>query len=178
MIDRTRLADIAVRESILIVLSVVGAILFINHQVLYFDGSPPSSVAWTAYAGSTLVIYAFGRAISVAAGMRTGFQSGDGSTCPECGAELRGETPRRVRSPPDHVHRVERAARPIPVTSQAESMLTVAPVNPPAPVLDDVVEALVLRLLALAETPQRSNFVNPPPSAIRPPPPDRIREAR
>src|SRR3990172_8822058 len=104
MIDRVVVARTALREATLVVLSVAGAVLFLNHQVLYFDGSPLSSAGWTAYAVSTLAIYVFVRTVVLVAGEPPSRPITQGR-CPQCGYPLgeatpRGAPPTSAPSPP------------------------------------------------------------------------------
>jgi hypothetical protein len=179
MIDRERLIDIAFREGLLLVLSVLGATLFLNHQVLYMDGTRPGPVGWPAYAVSTLVIYGFAHAVSFVVGVRTGTASEGEGVCPECGQPLRAQPAGDVASPRHRPHVAPLIARPIPASPMAQLLPSWSPVNPPAPVIDDVVEALLLRvMMGTPRKPSTATNASPSPE-LSPPelasPVDRVR---
>ncbi len=170
MIDRERLTDIAFHEGLLLVLSLLGATLFLNHQVLYMDGTRPGPVGWPAYAASTLVLYGFAHAVSFVASVRPGTaQEGEG-VCPECGQPLRAEPSGDIGSPRHRPHVAPRIALPIPASPMAQPLPSLSFVNPPAPVIDDVVEALLLRVMM--GTPRKPSASTNASSSSELPPPE------
>ncbi|HKZ64366.1 MAG TPA: hypothetical protein VJ400_07985 [Thermoplasmata archaeon] len=165
MIDRVVVARAALREATLVVLSVAGAVLFLNHQVLYFDGSPPSSAGWTAYAVSTLAIYLFVRTVVLVAGGPPSRPLTQGR-CPQCGYPLGEATLRGV----PHTSAHSRAGALIPLSMPerrpANPALALGLVNPSAPIADEVVDALLMRVVM--GTPQESATARSAQSERRP----------
>ena len=171
MIDRVVVARVALREATLLVLCVLGAILFLNHQVLYFDGSPPSSVGWPSYVASTLVIYGFVQGVSLVATRRSVRIPSGPARCPECGQPLEGDSPSRALRVPDHPHRTTPNSQPATEARAVPPALASSLVNPPAPLADEVVDALLLRVVM--GTPYEAKSVRSQPSKD-PPPSDRL----
>ncbi len=90
-----RLANLAVRELLLLGLLASAAVLFINHGLLYFTGdTTPRSTRPEAYVVTTLVLYVFVRGTFLVLGLRPPRVHGDLVLCPECGQELEDATPK------------------------------------------------------------------------------------
>ena len=138
MVQRARLVHIALREGSFLSLSVVGAILFLNHQILYMAGDGPSVLPWSAYVASTAVIYAFVRGMFFVGEMRVPRAGQDPSVCPECGQPLADGTPFALRPttvPPPHP---SHAARPASVTAHIRLARPIVPPPPPLASVEDV----------------------------------------
>lgn len=131
MADRGRFAYVALREALFLFLSLSGAVLFLNHQILYLSGDRPSSLPWPAYALSTILIYAFVRGIVLAGTMYVPPRVPDPTVCPECGRPFEDGTPVGARwlraapasptetSQPHPVSATVPIARPIPTRTAA-----------------------------------------------------------
>jgi len=147
MVNGVRFVHIALRETSFLALSGLGAILFLNHQILYMTGDKPSSLSWLAYAASTAVIYAFIRGMFYVGGMRVSRKSEDPSVCPECGQPLADGTPasasmRRGESPHPGSH-----ARPTATALRVALARPIISSAPAAPIPEDVVNPSLDRLL-------------------------------
>lgn len=140
MVDGTRLAHIAVREGLFIVLSATGAVLFLNHDVFYLEPRRMISFPVQAYAIVTLAILGFVRALAIVAGMRAP-RTGEWQ-CPECGHWIEDRShsaqpnprpsPARRELPGPALARALPVARP-PLASLSLLSLSspIAVVNPP-----------------------------------------------
>jgi|RifCSP13_1_1023834.scaffolds.fasta_scaffold15165_2 hypothetical protein len=161
MVHGVRFVHIALRETSFLALSGLGAILFLNHQILYMTGDKPSSLSWLAYAASTAVIYAFIRGMFYVGGMRVPRTSEDPSVCPECGQPLADGTPATAS--------MRKGGSPLP-GSQARptaTALRVALARPiissaSAPIPEDVVNpSLDMLLQRLIDNPPAATLENP-----------------
>jgi hypothetical protein len=175
MAQRSRLAHIAVREASFLSLSILGAILFLNHQILYMTGEKPSALSWTAYVASTVVIYGFVRGIFFAGEMRVPRAGEDPSVCPECGQPLADGTPFVTRMAPRETPH-EAHSRPAVGVPQVRLLRPIVSSAPPLPVGEDVVNPSLESILQrLTENPP-TRFVNSGPSGSggipAPPPPE------
>ncbi|MGI0149377.1 MAG: hypothetical protein ACREDF_07595 [Thermoplasmata archaeon] len=151
MVQRARLVHIALREGSFLSLSVVGAILFLNHQILYMAGDGPSVLPWSAYVASTAVIYAFVRGMFFVGEMRVPRAGQDPSVCPECGQPLADGTPLALRPTAGPLPHPSHAARPASVTAHIRLARPIVLPPPPLASVEDVVnpslEALLQRLM-------------------------------
>jgi len=167
MVQRLRLAHIALREGSFVSLSVLGAILFLNHQILYMAGDGPSSLSWQAYAASTVVIYGFLRGIFFVGGMRVPRVGARPDVCPECGQPLEGGTPLRhsrgdVRTPSQTPHSTPPGLR----VALLRPILIPAPSRPRA---EEGINARLdsLLLQKLARSPPASRLMNSAEAVVR-----------
>jgi hypothetical protein len=162
MVHRARLAHIAVREGSFVSLSVLGAILFLNHQILYMTGERPSSLSWLAYAASTAVIYGFVRGIFLVGALRVPRVAQDPSVCPECGQLLADGTPLASRLAATEAPLAVRPARPSAAGTQVRLARPIVTPNPTVSTMEDVLNPSLDELLLkiLAQNPPARPFAN------------------
>src|SRR3972149_3294070 len=132
-VHHARLAHIVLREASFVSLSVLGAILFLNHQILYMTGEKPSSLSWLAYAASTAVIYGFVRGIFFVGGMRVPHVAEDPSVCPECGQPLADGTPLAPQPAGMRSPHAAHAARPTPTAFRGRLAQPIVSSTPSVP---------------------------------------------
>jgi len=164
MVHHARLAHIVLREASFVSLSVLGAILFLNHQILYMTGEKPSSLSWLAYAASTAVIYGFVRGIFFVGGMRVPHVAEDPSVCPECGQPLADGTPLAPQPAGMRSPHAAHAARPTPTAFRVRLAQPIVSSTPSVPIPDDFVnQSLDMLLRRLTDNPPAPTFASPAP---------------
>lgn len=89
-----RVAYVSVREALIVTIAAFGAVLFLNHPLLYLeDGFVPYSGPLAAYVLVTVVLWLFLRGALFAAAMRPVRVRDGVEICPECGQRLDDGTP-------------------------------------------------------------------------------------
>ena len=95
---RERMLVLALREGLFVMVAAFGAVLFLQHGLLYLKGARVEASPPSAYLLVTVILYGFLRVVVVLARMRPPVVRGGLERCPECGQPLEDGTPKGLEA--------------------------------------------------------------------------------